>query len=46
MKNLMCMLKRLTGRTRRINADERYLAQSADASELEVRIRSLERRRA
>lgn len=46
MKNLMCMLMRLVSRTRRGNAEERYLAESTDVSEFEVRAQSLERRRA
>lgn len=46
MKFLMHMLKRWTSRKNWPSADERYLAQSADANEFEVRVQALERRRA
>lgn len=49
MKRLLKMLKmlmKLINRKNSPNADERYLAQSVDAHEFEVRLRALERRRA
>ena len=46
MKHLMRMLMRLVNREGSPNADERYLAQSVDAHEFEVRIQALERSRA
>lgn len=46
MKHLMRMLMRLVNREGSLNANERYLAQSVDAHEFEVRIQALERSRA
>jgi len=46
MKYLISMLMRLTYPQSRPSAEERYLAQSVDASEFEVRAQALERRRA
>jgi hypothetical protein len=45
MKRLMQMLRRLVSRESSHNADERYLAQSVDAHEFEIRIQALERSR-
>lgn len=46
MKYLIRMLMRLTNAQSRHSAEERYLAQSVDANEFEVRAQALERRRA
>ena len=43
MKRLMQMLMRLIDRAHHASAEERYLAQSVDAHDFEVRIRALER---
>jgi hypothetical protein len=45
MNRLIRMLKRLISRARVPNADERYLAQSVDANEFEIRLQALERSR-
>ena len=44
MKYLIRMLTRWTGRESRPSADERYLAQSVDAQDFEVRLQALARR--
>ena len=44
MRRWMRMLFRRARRERRPDADERYLAQSADAQDLEIRLQALERR--
>jgi len=46
MKYLMRTLMRLINPQNRPSAEERYLAQSVDANEFEVRAQALERRRA
>ena len=45
MKRLMRMLMKLVHRKNSPSADERYLAQSVDAHEFEIRIQALERSR-
>jgi len=44
MTHLLLMLVKLVHRANIPSADERYLAQSVDAHDLEVRQRALERR--
>ena len=44
MRRLMQMLIRLVNRKNCPDPDERYLAQSADAQDFEIRLKALERR--
>lgn len=46
MKRFIQMLVRLVNRERFPDADERYLAQSVDAHDFEIRLKALERRSA
>ena len=46
MNRLLQILMKLVSHQHSANADERYLAQSADAQAFEVRLQALERSRA
>jgi len=45
MKNLLHIVTRLFARTRTLSVEEQYLAQAADANDLQVRLLALERAR-